>query len=626
MYKVTNNAVYNLGNANTIFGIALYFSDSILIAHNTVDINKASTNTSNHYGFYLNTRANYLHVKNNNISVNQSNTITNSKYYGISSSYNITNLSNWDFQNNNVYLTGNALGNMYRIILNQVNYPTLAALQAAHLSFEVAGLEVNPQYVNALNGNLTPANYNLFMQGEDLTTIIPDDINSVIRPVPPTSGAFDIAPEKWNNAGVSALQSPIGNFCSGYRTVSAQIRNYGLNDIANVEVHWTINGIPQIPVMYNNIIDGTQTSNNNVANITLGTIYFDYATPSEIKIWTTLPNNVIDRNNADDTLTIIVQPSTTLSFNLGADTSLCEGHTWSLSADLSNATYFTYLWDNNDTTAIRNINSSGTYWVIKTDTRSGCSALDSIVVSYYPSPSVYLGMDQSICPGDTAWLDVGTINYVHQVLWNDNDTSKIKAVTQPGIYSVNVTNQYGCSSTDEINIISSDTVAHDGINAIYMLNATYNFNLKNARNVGMAVWNYGDGTPEDTGLYTTHTYQKEDLYTVTVKIFSSCNGGVYQTYSETLDAIGLGLNNIEFGGMMSVYPNPAKENLNIKVTNGILIERVMIYNVLGQKVYDQKIDKNPSTMLNIENISSGIYNIQVYTDKGIMKSKIEIIK
>src|SRR5690606_6735587 len=39
LFKVTNNAIYNIGNSGELYGIYSYAGDSAYIAHNTVDIN-----------------------------------------------------------------------------------------------------------------------------------------------------------------------------------------------------------------------------------------------------------------------------------------------------------------------------------------------------------------------------------------------------------------------------------------------------------------------------------------------------------------------------------------------------------------------------------------------------------
>src|SRR5690606_30675467 len=168
----------------------------------------------------------------------------------------------------------------------------------------------------------------------------------------------------------------------------------------------------------------------------------------------------------------------------------------------------------------------------------------SIEIKFNPTPEVNLGADEGLCIGDTIQLFVGNDNLPYNKLWNDNDTSSYKIVTQPGTYYVEVTNNFGCMGSDEIEIEDKEKPQIDGINAVYMLDAIYNFSLQNAKYVMMAIWDFGDGSPVDTGFLVTHRYQKNGYYNVTVKLISTCDNGGYILHTETLDAIGLSTNDI----------------------------------------------------------------------------------
>lgn len=624
-FNITNNVVYNVGNSGIFYGIYAGYGDSAYVAHNTVHVNVGTgTSTSTQYGLYVINTTNSYQLRNNNVTFTAGNTGTK---YGIYASTSTMFNTNTGWQNNNVLMNSSRTGTQHRAYYGGAARATLAVFQAAFPTLDVDGIEEDPMYLNVTTGDFTPTNPLVLMKGEDLTAIIPDDINGNSRPVPPSPGAFDLSPEFWNNAGTVQLNAPSGNFCSGYRAIQAQVRNAGYNDINTLTVNWSVNGVLQTPLLITNTIDGTMTSNVNVANVTLGTAFIPFGYPSTIKIWTSMPNNKLDEFNSNDTIVTTVQPTSTLATNLGADTTLCDGQVLSLQAGLATQTQFLYSWDNMSTNYRRDITTAGRYWVIKTDIRSECSGHDTIVVKYNPTPSVDLGANIAICPGDSALISVGSANAANTVLWNDNNTSHDRYLTTPAEYSVVVTNQFGCSATDHIRIIGKDTVFHDGINAIYMLNATYNFNVKSPQNISYAVWNYGDGSPEDTGFQVTHQYAREGRYNVTVKLYSACSDSVYTSYSESFDAIGLGVNNIAIKASLDIYPNPAQNNINVSVKEGFAIEQVIIYNVLGQQVGNHQFTGNSTKAnVNLDGLASGIYNMQVVTDKGVMQAKFEILK
>jgi hypothetical protein len=81
----------------------------------------------------------------------------------------------------------------------------------------------------------------------------------------------------------------------------------------------------------------------------------------------------------------------------------------------------------------------------------------------------------------------------------------------------------------------------------------------------------------------------------------------------TLDVVGVGINEKDNTAVM-VYPNPAKENLNI-VTNGTL-KAISITDFNGKVVY-----KGVSQSIDLSKMSKGIYSVRVETAQGISNTK-----
>ncbi len=73
--------------------------------------------------------------------------------------------------------------------------------------------------------------------------------------------------------------------------------------------------------------------------------------------------------------------------------------------------------------------------------------------------------------------------------------------------------------------------------------------------------------------------------------------------------------------LMSIYPNPAQDFINIAAINGI--EKVSIYNTMGQlvKLYEPQ---SPIIKLDISDLQKGMYFMQVQTVKGIVARTINI--
>lgn len=66
---------------------------------------------------------------------------------------------------------------------------------------------------------------------------------------------------------------------------------------------------------------------------------------------------------------------------------------------------------------------------------------------------------------------------------------------------------------------------------------------------------------------------------------------------------------------VKLYPNPAKDVLNISYSKNISVGNIAIYNLVGKQVYNSKVS-GYSAKLNIENIPSGIYFVRLMDDTG----------
>jgi len=61
---------------------------------------------------------------------------------------------------------------------------------------------------------------------------------------------------------------------------------------------------------------------------------------------------------------------------------------------------------------------------------------------------------------------------------------------------------------------------------------------------------------------------------------------------------------------VTVYPNPAKSNVFVKVESE-KIESVELYNVAGQKVYSQKVNRSSLLRINVKKLSKGLYFLKL---------------
>jgi len=145
-----------------------------------------------------------------------------------------------------------------------------------------------------------------------------------------------------------------------------------------------------------------------------------------------------------DTINISISPL--LPVNIGNDTAICTGNTIVLNAANSGCTYY---WSTNQTSQSINVNNQGVYWV-KVTNSNNCYGYDTINISILAKPIVNLGNDTNICQGNTIVLNSANLGCTY--LWNTNQTTQSINVSNSGVFSVKVTNSYGCIGYDTINV------------------------------------------------------------------------------------------------------------------------------------------------------------------------------
>jgi gliding motility-associated-like protein len=133
------------------------------------------------------------------------------------------------------------------------------------------------------------------------------------------------------------------------------------------------------------------------------------------------------------------------SFSLGPDINKCPGTSVTLTAPANQGTY---AWSTGASSQTITVTQPGTYWVDVSGS-SGAGS-DTIVVSNFPSPSVTISGDLSLCPGSTTEL-MASPNFT-TYLWNTNQQAQ-NIVVGPGTYWVTATDANGCQAFDTITII-----------------------------------------------------------------------------------------------------------------------------------------------------------------------------
>lgn len=145
--------------------------------------------------------------------------------------------------------------------------------------------------------------------------------------------------------------------------------------------------------------------------------------------------------NDDD---IVVNTDTLPVIDLGNDTAICEGFSVTL---ISPGTWSAYSWSNSSTGPVSSFGSAGFHYLTVTDA-NGCEGYDSLLLTLYPKPPIFLGNDTNIFDNIPAVLDPGPGYSTYQ--WSTNVSTQSITVSTPGAYWVNVVDSAGCTNTDTI--------------------------------------------------------------------------------------------------------------------------------------------------------------------------------
>lgn len=118
---------------------------------------------------------------------------------------------------------------------------------------------------------------------------------------------------------------------------------------------------------------------------------------------------------------------------------------------------YTYGWNPNvnlsapaqPQTGVSNVTATQAYDLTLTD-QNGCKAIDTVLVTVLPAPTVFLGNDTTICGGPFL-IDAGNVGSSY--LWSTGAGTQTISPTSTGAYSVAVQNTFGCIGTDAINVV-----------------------------------------------------------------------------------------------------------------------------------------------------------------------------
>ncbi|HAW52804.1 MAG TPA: hypothetical protein DCX54_10840, partial [Flavobacteriales bacterium] len=253
-------------------------------------------------------------------------------------------------------------------------------------------------------------------------------------------------PSAPNDAGVSAIVSPVSDCDGSLQDIKVEVTNFGINLINSMQIHWTLNSVLQTPVNWTGLLDTANGTFSDKDTVTLGNMTLAGGNSYNIVAWTEIPNNITDTVNGNDTSSVTIQGYNYPTVNLGLDTTTCPNDPITLDAGSGRDSV---SWNTSATTQTIVASTAQTYMV--TVWKNGCSGGDTINIGFFPAPpTVNLGNDTMICYGDSIILDATAPGVTY--LWHDNTTGPTHVADTVGNYSVIIEDANTCKNTDDINV------------------------------------------------------------------------------------------------------------------------------------------------------------------------------
>jgi len=292
-----------------------------------------------------------------------------------------------------------------------------------------------------------------------------------------------------------------------------------------------------------------------------------------------------------------------------------------LVANATGGTGITYQWTNGPANAMYSGLGEGTYLVTAT-AANGCSSSASFTLNYSTDLVLNSSTVDPSCDdtedGSITVSAAGGTGLTYQ--WTGGPAAATYSGIGEGTYEVTVTSSNGCSITDSYSL-TANPVAPSSSFSYNQNSLTYTF-INTSANGNSYSWDFGDGNVSSS-FNPTHTYAADGTYEVCLTVVGTCEE---VESCEDLIVNTVGLENNEYASGISVYPNPASDEINFDISIADA-EEVAIIDATGKLVQSVKINQAITTV-NVSQLTNGLYIYQVYNSNGdrIYVNKFNITK
>ncbi len=256
---------------------------------------------------------------------------------------------------------------------------------------------------------------------------------------------------------------------------------------------------------------------------------------------------------------------------------------------------YTYHWSNNTCTDYDDGLSEGTYTITVTDA-NGCEEVCSVEIQNNGSLSLSCSVNDNVCDENASavistQVSGGTGNYTY--VWSNGATSAMLENVAPGIYSLTVTDQEGCSAICETEVIPISTIqlscSASNTSCDVGNDGTASANVSGGTAPFIFLWNNGANTQEISNL-------SPGTYSVLVTDANGCEATC------SVDVIGEEAISVNCNVIENVCDGNMSAAITTQITGGS-----------GNFIYSWS---NGANTPNLENLGPGIYSLTVTDQNG----------
>jgi hypothetical protein len=370
------------------------------------------------------------------------------------------------------YPTGPSYGQMARGNNGKIYMTSASSLKVDYIA--------NPN-ATGLACNYTTGTISAYVSGLLMSFSIPNMIQGLGQPyIPSIAGKTAICPGEqvtYNVPYLTSDQSVVWTY-TGNGTLT--------NNTNNTATLTNVTGIGQLRVTVTGgcgithdtiVISAVPAIHPFIGNDTLvcGAVQLSTQIPFAHYLWNTGDIGTIllatppgtywvettDTNGCVATDTIVLNTTTSVPVNLGANTAICNGNDIVLSPGPG---YQSYEWQDGATDSTYTVTEPGTYWVSVSD---GCgTATDTITIGQSQiNFELMLNNDTVACKTALPFALNAPGGY-SSYLWQNGNASQSINVTAVGTYWLRVTDNNGCIGIDTFRVVDCTGIAENTVNPI----------------------------------------------------------------------------------------------------------------------------------------------------------------